>query len=101
MDGQPTCLQAAGLRGSTARARSQMAFFAVAAQLASALSYSDSMYIGAGAGVVLALLVPACGYFGAKERNTTLLQCFWCCNACGACVYVRPAASCHRARHSG
>lgn len=37
-------------------------------------------------GMATALLVPACGYFGAKQRSKPLLGAFWCCNGCNACV---------------
>ena len=32
----------------------------------------------------LGLLVPACGYYGAKQRRRDLLKWFWGCNACQA-----------------
>ena len=32
-------------------------------------------------GLAFALLVPACGYFGAKNRSKGLLGCFTCCRA--------------------
>lgn len=34
--------------------------------------------------VALGLLIPACGYFGAKNRNKNLLGWFWGCNCCAA-----------------
>lgn len=34
------------------------------------------------------LAIPACGYYGAKQRNHNLLQWFWMCNACCACLSV-------------
>ena len=35
-------------------------------------------------GLMLGLLVPACGYAGAKNANRSLLSCFWGCNAFSA-----------------
>jgi hypothetical protein len=40
--------------------------------------YSGFVQIGLG------LLVPACGYYGAKQRRRDLLKWFWGCNACQA-----------------
>lgn len=37
------------------------------------------LFIGIG------LLVPACGYYGARDKSRSLLQWFWGCNALGAC----------------
>mmetsp|Transcript_93026 Transcript_93026/g.249005 ORF Transcript_93026/g.249005 Transcript_93026/m.249005 type:complete len:699 (-) Transcript_93026:161-2257(-) len=37
-------------------------------------------------GICLGLIVPACGYYGAKNGNTTLVKCFTGCNfLCGCC----------------
>lgn len=36
--------------------------------------------------IALGLLIPACGYFGAKNRNKNLLGWFWGCNCCTAVV---------------
>ena len=33
-------------------------------------------------GLAIALSVPACGYYGAKQRSKSLLGCFACCNCC-------------------
>lgn len=33
-----------------------------------------------------ALCVPGCGYFGAKQRNKSLVGCFCCCNGC--CMFL-------------
>lgn len=35
--------------------------------------------------VCCALLVPCCGYFGAKQRDRGLLTMFWICNCIGSC----------------
>lgn len=34
--------------------------------------------------LAVALLVPACGYFGVRDRSQSLLQWFWTCNGLGA-----------------
>lgn len=36
--------------------------------------------------LAIALLVPACGYFGAKNSNENLLGAFSCCNFCSGCL---------------
>ena len=38
--------------------------------------------------IALGLLMPACGYFGAKNRNKNLLGWFWGCNCCAATINV-------------
>eukprot|EP01052_Picozoa_sp_SAG31_P032927 SAG31_NODE_3662_length_4011_cov_8.856851_1_plen_99_part_00 len=43
--------------------------------------------IATGSGIATlacALCVPACGYFGAKQKNRELLCAFWGCNGCMA-----------------
>ena len=35
--------------------------------------------------VAIALLLPAAGYFGAKNRNSELVCCYTGCNFCGGC----------------
>eukprot|EP01044_Picomonas_judraskeda_P002304 COSAG03_NODE_160_length_11366_cov_10.057518_13_plen_245_part_00 len=32
--------------------------------------------------------IPACGYFGAKERSKTLIGAFWCCNGCNLALLI-------------
>ncbi len=32
--------------------------------------------------------IPACGYFGAKNRSKSLLGCFWCCNGCNLVILI-------------
>lgn len=39
-------------------------------------------------GIGIGLLVPACGYFGAKQQNKDLTCCFCGCNFLGACCAV-------------
>eukprot|EP00930_Biecheleria_cincta_P020780 TRINITY_DN15556_c0_g1_i1.p1 TRINITY_DN15556_c0_g1~~TRINITY_DN15556_c0_g1_i1.p1 ORF type:complete len:251 (+),score=42.50 TRINITY_DN15556_c0_g1_i1:55-753(+) len=36
--------------------------------------------------LVLALIVPCCGYCGAKHNNKSLVCCFSCCNCMGGCL---------------
>jgi len=38
-------------------------------------------------GLCFAGCVPACGYFGAKERSKPLLGLFTCCNGCAMCMF--------------
>ena len=40
--------------------------------------FSSTFFVNIGFG----LLIPLCGYFGARDKNKTLLTCFWCCNLC-------------------
>jgi len=35
--------------------------------------------------IMVGLLVPLCGYFGARQNHRSLLCCFWSCNALGGC----------------
>jgi hypothetical protein len=56
----------------------------VCSQLGSAI---NGVGAGALAGLVFVWMVPACGYFGAKQKNRNLLCCFWCCNGWNA-VYA-------------
>ena len=42
-------------------------------------------------GLVLALIVPCCGFFGAKTNNRPCLCCFSCCNCCGGCLHILQA----------
>jgi len=39
-------------------------------------------------GLALALLVPACGYFGAKREDSNLVGCFSCCNCLSCCCAI-------------
>ena len=41
---------------------------------------------------IFALAVPACGYFGAKQRSKPLVACFWCCNVCNLLGLLAVAA---------
>ena len=36
----------------------------------------------------LSLLIPLCGYYGAKNRNEEMLTAFWLCNLINAFVYI-------------
>ena len=46
----------------------------------------DEQNLGSGIFYVCcALLVPCCGYFGAKQRDRGLLTMFWICNCIGSC----------------
>lgn len=46
----------------------------------------NSYLISSLLGVAIALLVPCCGYFGAKNNNRSQMCCFCCCNfLCGCC----------------
>merc|ERR1719240_129581 len=38
-------------------------------------------------GLCFAGCVPACGYFGAKQRSRPLLGLFTCCNGCAMCIF--------------
>ena len=49
----------------------------------------DEQNLGSGIFYVCcALLVPCCGYFGAKQRDRGLLTMFWICNCIGSCCSV-------------
>mmetsp|Transcript_65968 Transcript_65968/g.106400 ORF Transcript_65968/g.106400 Transcript_65968/m.106400 type:complete len:232 (+) Transcript_65968:96-791(+) len=39
-------------------------------------------------GMALALLVPICGYLGAKKSDQVLTCCFCCCNLLGSCLTI-------------
>jgi hypothetical protein len=39
-------------------------------------------------GLCFAGCIPACGYFGAKERSKPLLSLFTCCNGCAMCMFA-------------
>jgi len=43
--------------------------------------------------LITALLIPLCGYFGAKDSNRSLLACFWICNFVGIIGAVAGAMS--------
>ena len=32
--------------------------------------------------------IPACGYFGARNRSKPLVGCFWCCNICNLAILI-------------
>lgn len=32
--------------------------------------------------------IPACGYFGARNRSKALVGCFWCCNGCNLAILI-------------
>lgn len=38
--------------------------------------------------LILALIVPCFGFFGAKRNNRPCLGCFVCCSCCGGCLHV-------------
>lgn len=48
-------------------------------------SNDSAQYIAIVVSCVLSLLIPACGYFGARDKNRNLLSGFLACNAC--CVF--------------
>merc|ERR1712000_424463 len=39
-------------------------------------------------GIVLGLLVPMCGYCGAKNNDSNQMCCFCCCNFLGGCLQI-------------
>eukprot|EP00435_Cladocopium_sp_Y103_P031341 s771_g7.t3 len=41
--------------------------------------------------LVLALIVPCCGFLGAKTNNRSCICCFACCNCCGGCLHILQA----------
>jgi len=57
---------------------------AVFAILSSIISFA--MHNNGPGGIVAALLIPACGYYGIKNKNKSLMKLFCCCNFC--CVFL-------------
>eukprot|EP00949_MAST-11_sp_MAST-11-sp1_P002898 g2898.t1 len=55
---------------------------------ANPVSMGMSMFVNIGVG----LLVPCCGYMGAKQKNRGLLTCFWVCNCCAVVSTVAAIA---------
>jgi hypothetical protein len=46
-------------------------------------------------GLAFVWMIPACGYFGAKQKDKNLLCCFWGCNLCNAiCIAIVFAWTC-------
>lgn len=41
--------------------------------------------------LVLSLIVPCCGFLGAKTNNRSCICCFSCCNCCGGCLHILQA----------
>lgn len=39
-------------------------------------------------GLILALIVPCCGFLGAKTNNRPCICFFSCCNCCGGCLHI-------------
>jgi hypothetical protein len=58
-------------------------------QLANTKVFSNEQNLGTGIFYVCcALLVPCCGYFGAKQRDRGLLTMFWICNCINSCCFA-------------
>ena len=62
-----------------------MALFAIIQQVA--LMATGQFQAQNTLSIIVSLMVPACGWYGAKERNKFFLQIFSCMNWCNALVF--------------
>jgi len=49
---------------------------------------------GAVVGMLIAISVPCCGYFGARHNNKCAVGCFSCCNCIGGCLNILVMIGC-------